>query len=94
MPRLLNNLPGPSNPPVVTNLPVHTSVHVPINPQVPSNPPVITNFPLPKGVYVPINPPVPSKPLTQWDRDDMTRLPKSLRYDERSNLTVFRNIFE
>ncbi|KAH3696209.1 hypothetical protein DPMN_083674 [Dreissena polymorpha] len=50
--------------------------------------------PVPNNLPVLSNPPVPSHPPTQRDRDVLTRLPKRLLYDGRSNWFVFKGKLE
>ncbi|KAH3824922.1 hypothetical protein DPMN_126782 [Dreissena polymorpha] len=81
----------PNNPTVVSSVPMQSTLqgnliaasNLPILGYTiaPNNPTVA----LPNSIPVPIGHPFPSSPQTQSDRDVLTRLPKSLQYDGRSN---------
>ncbi|KAH3717792.1 hypothetical protein DPMN_060588 [Dreissena polymorpha] len=92
----------PNNPTVVSSVPMQNTLPVVGNLTAASNSPILGNtiapkdptVALPNSIPVPIGHPVPSNPPTQRDRDVLTRLPKSLQYDGRSNWSVFRTKFE
>ncbi|KAH3844609.1 hypothetical protein DPMN_086868 [Dreissena polymorpha] len=92
----------PNNPTVVSSVPMQITLPVVGNLTAASNSPILGNTIAPNdptvallsSMPIPIGHPVASNPPTQRDRDVLTRLPKSLQYDGRSNWSVFRTKFE